>query len=174
MTLIIIPTPLRPYTEGLKSVQVKGETVGTVIKDLTTSYPGLKQHLFNEDGDLRPYVNIFINQEDIRTLDGEHTPVVEDDRLMIVPSIAGGVGGSENLTLVDHAAIRTNQSTIIIVLLIAFILNIPPLVILTSLMMLAGTLLRKPGFSLVYKFFKRLGLIKPESLLDHPEPTLSS
>jgi adenylyltransferase/sulfurtransferase len=91
MTLIIIPTPLRPYTEGLKEVTVTGATVGDVIKDLVTQYPGLKQHLFNDEGNLRPYVNIFINQEDVRTLEGEETPVAEGDRLMIVPSIAGGV-----------------------------------------------------------------------------------
>jgi len=95
MTLITIPTPLRPYTEDQKQVEVEGETVGFVIKDLAKRYPGLKQHLFNENGDLRPYVNIFINQDDIRTLDGENTPVVEGDRLMIVPSIAGGSEDSE-------------------------------------------------------------------------------
>jgi molybdopterin converting factor small subunit len=91
MTIIIVPTPLRAYTEGQKEVVVDGESVGAVILDLVNRYPGLKQHLFNDDGALRPYVNIFINQEDVRTLDGEETPVAEGDRLMIVPSIAGGV-----------------------------------------------------------------------------------
>ena len=91
MNQINIPTPLRPYTEGQKKVQVEGETVGMAIKDLAKRYPGLKHHLFNEEDKLRPYVNIFLNQEDIRLLDGENTPLVEGDRLMIVPSIAGGL-----------------------------------------------------------------------------------
>ena len=97
MTLITIPTPLRPYTEGQKEVHIEGETVGLAIKDLATRYPGLNQHLFNEEGVLRPYVNIFVNQEDIRILEGENTLISEGDRLMIVPSIAGGMGSAHNL-----------------------------------------------------------------------------
>lgn len=92
MNLLTIPTPLRPYTEGQKDVLVEGETVGMILKDLAKRYPNLYQHLFDKNGDLRPYVNIFINQEDIRTHDGENTIVTEGDRLMIVPSIAGGCG----------------------------------------------------------------------------------
>ncbi len=90
MTTIKIPTPLRPYTDGNQEIHVQGDTVGVVIRDLTEQYPGLKKHLFNDDGRLRPYVNIFINQEDIRVLQGEDTPIKVGDRLMIVPSIAGG------------------------------------------------------------------------------------
>jgi molybdopterin converting factor small subunit len=172
MTLITIPTPLRPFTEGQKELQVEGDTVGAVIKDLATRFPDLKQHLFNEEGDLRPYVNIFINQDDIRILDGENTPVAEGDRLMIVPSIAGGSKKTENLILVDHAAIRTNQSTIITLLLIAFIVDLPTLVFLTSLIMLLGALWKKPGFAIVYNLLKRFGVIESESMLDHSEPHL--
>ena len=91
MTTIKIPTPLRPYTDGLKEVHVNGQTVGFIMHDLTENYPDLKNHLFNEDGNLRPYVNIFLNQEEIRMLQGEDTPIRDGDRLMIVPSIAGGI-----------------------------------------------------------------------------------
>lgn len=90
MTTIRIPTPLRPYTDGKHEIPVQGDTVGLIIRDLTEQYPGLKSHLFNDDGQLRPYVNIFLNQEDIRILEGEDTPIKDGDRLMIVPSIAGG------------------------------------------------------------------------------------
>lgn len=91
MTTVKIPTPLRSYTGGLKEVHVNGQTVGFIMHDLTENYPDLKNHLFNEDGNLRPYVNIFLNQEDIRMLQGEETPIRDGDRLMIVPSIAGGI-----------------------------------------------------------------------------------
>jgi molybdopterin converting factor small subunit len=91
MAMIRIPTPLRPYTNGLKEVHANGQTVGFVIRDLTRNYPDLKHHLFNKDGDLRPYVNLFLNQKDIRMLQGEETPIRDDDQLMIVPSIAGGI-----------------------------------------------------------------------------------
>lgn len=90
MTVIRVPTPLRPYTQGQKEVEVDGGTVGDALRSLAEQYPGLRQHLFDEEGRLRPYVNVFLNEEDIRHLQGEETPLKEDDRLMIVPSIAGG------------------------------------------------------------------------------------
>ena len=90
MTTIKIPTPLRPYTDGNPEVFVKGHTVGVAVLNLADQYPDLRKHLFDDDGHLRPYVNIFINQDDIRTLQGEETPIKDGDHLMIVPSIAGG------------------------------------------------------------------------------------
>lgn len=84
-----IPTPLRPYSDGNGQVAVAGETVGAALEDLTSQYPGLRQHLY--DGDqLRSFVNIYLNQEDIRFGDGVETAVDADDTLMIIPSIAGG------------------------------------------------------------------------------------
>ncbi len=65
-------------------------TVGAVLGHLTTQYPNLKQHLYTEAGGLRAFVNVFVNEEDIRHLQGAATPVKEQDRLMIIPSIAGG------------------------------------------------------------------------------------
>jgi adenylyltransferase/sulfurtransferase len=84
-----IPTPLRPYSGENSQVNVAGETVGAALEDLTTQYPDLRQHLF--DGkELRSFVNIYLNKEDIRYGDGVETSVNEEDTLMIIPSIAGG------------------------------------------------------------------------------------
>lgn len=91
MATIRIPTPLRAYTGGQAEVPVQGASVGAVLSDLTTTHPTLKQHLYNEKGELRAFVNVFLNDEDVRHLQGANTPVKEQDRLMIVPSIAGGV-----------------------------------------------------------------------------------
>jgi adenylyltransferase/sulfurtransferase len=90
MTTIRIPTPLRPYAGGQAEVPVSGATVGAALGDLTARHPNLRQHLYAENGELRAFVNVFINDEDIRHLRGADTPVQEGDRLMIIPSIAGG------------------------------------------------------------------------------------
>jgi adenylyltransferase/sulfurtransferase len=84
-----IPTPLRPYSGGNSQVQVSGDTVNQALTDLTSQYPGLRQHLYN-DGDLRSFVNIYLNKEDIRYVDGVETIVRQEDTIMIIPSIAGG------------------------------------------------------------------------------------
>jgi molybdopterin synthase sulfur carrier subunit len=84
-----IPTPLRPYSGGNSQVEVSGDTVGSALDDLTNQYPDLRQHLY--DGQqLRSFVNIYLNQEDIRYGDGVNTVVDANDTLMIIPSIAGG------------------------------------------------------------------------------------
>ena len=90
MTTLKIPTPLRPYADGAKEIEVSAATAGLVLEELTEQYPALRKHLFTDDGELRTYVNLFINDEDIRHLQGVDTPVGESDRLMIIPSIAGG------------------------------------------------------------------------------------
>ena len=90
MATFRIPTPLRPYSGGNSQIHVSGGTVGAALDDLTGQYPDLRQHLF--DGrELRSFVNIYLNREDIRYGDGVETAVEEDDTLMIIPSIAGGV-----------------------------------------------------------------------------------
>ena len=89
MTKIRIPTPLRPYTGGQNSIAVSGGTVGDALVDLTQQYPDLREHLF-EGQDLRSFVNIYLNKEDVRHLEGQRTAVAENDTLMIIPSIAGG------------------------------------------------------------------------------------
>jgi sulfur-carrier protein len=90
MPTIKIPTPLRVYTGNQAQVDVKGETIGAVLDDLTTKYPELRQHLFN-DKELRNFVNVFVGEDDIRFLDGLDTEIEESDSLRIIPSIAGGI-----------------------------------------------------------------------------------
>jgi sulfur-carrier protein len=89
MPTIRIPAPLRPYTGNKSSITVAGATAGNVLDELTRAYPELRQHLFEGDR-LRSFVNIYLNEEDIRYLEGAETAVGENDTLMIIPSIAGG------------------------------------------------------------------------------------
>jgi adenylyltransferase/sulfurtransferase len=87
---IHIPTPLRPFTDKKESVEVSGKTVGELLADLTKQYEGLRKHLYADDGRLRNFVNVYLNDEDIRYLQREQTPVKPGDSLSIVPSVAGG------------------------------------------------------------------------------------
>ncbi|OFV97247.1 MAG: molybdopterin synthase sulfur carrier subunit [Acidobacteria bacterium RIFCSPLOWO2_12_FULL_54_10] len=87
---VIIPTPLRQYADKNASVVVEGKTVDEVMQNLTALHGELKRHLYGEDGKLRRFVNIYRNEEDIRYLEKENTPVKDNDVLNIVPSIAGG------------------------------------------------------------------------------------
>jgi adenylyltransferase/sulfurtransferase len=89
-TKILIPTPLRPYTDKQDAVEAEGATVGEVLANLTVRHAGLKGHLYNEQGRLRSFVNVYINDEDIRYLQKEQTPVKAGDTLSIIPSVAGG------------------------------------------------------------------------------------
>src|SRR5439155_7743866 len=90
-TKILIPTPLRPYTDKKDAVDAEGKTVGELLADLTARHAGLKPHLYNEQGRLRSFVNVYVNDEDIRYLQKEHTPVSPGDTISIIPSVAGGV-----------------------------------------------------------------------------------
>jgi sulfur-carrier protein adenylyltransferase/sulfurtransferase len=87
---IHIPTPLRPFTDKKESVEVSGVTVGELLADLTRRYEGLRKHLYTDEGRLRNFVNVYLNDEDIRYLQREQTPVKPGDSLSIVPSVAGG------------------------------------------------------------------------------------
>jgi molybdopterin/thiamine biosynthesis adenylyltransferase/rhodanese-related sulfurtransferase/molybdopterin converting factor small subunit len=91
MPKILIPTPLRPYTDKQDTVDAAGATVGELLADLTRRHAGLKTHLYNEQGKLRSFVNVYINDEDIRYLQKEQTPVSAEDTISIIPSVAGGV-----------------------------------------------------------------------------------
>ena len=91
MPTIHIPTPLRAYTEGKESITVEGTTVATTLDALTAQHPALKANLFGTDGKLRSFVNVYLNDDDIRYLDGkEDAPTKPADELTIIPSIAGG------------------------------------------------------------------------------------
>ena len=88
---IHIPTPLRVYTGGAETVSIPGSTIADVFTALTSEFPDLKQQLFTTEGKLRSFVNIYVNDEDLRYLPAkEATPVTSADELTIIPSIAGG------------------------------------------------------------------------------------
>jgi MoaD family protein len=94
MSVLRIPTPLRHLAEGASEIEVDAENVALALEELTKQYPELRKHLFTETDELRSYVNLFVNDEDIRYLQGVDTPVKAGDRLMIIPSIAGGIKGT--------------------------------------------------------------------------------
>jgi adenylyltransferase/sulfurtransferase len=87
---ILIPTPLRPYADKKSVIEVTAQTVGEALNDLVAQHPDLRKHLFSEEGKLRSFVNVYLNDEDIRYLAKEASPVKETDVISIVPSVAGG------------------------------------------------------------------------------------
>jgi adenylyltransferase/sulfurtransferase len=101
---VLIPTPLRPFTGKQEMVEVQGATVGELLADLTRKYDGLKKHLYTEDGRLRSFVNVYVNDEDIRYLQKEQTPVQPGDTISIIPSVAGGAGAAVDEALPSLSA----------------------------------------------------------------------
>ena len=89
-TRILIPTPLRVYTGKQDIVEAEGGTVGELLANMTDTYTDLRKHLYTDDGRLRNFVAIYVNDDDIRFLDKEATPVKEGDTVSIIPSVAGG------------------------------------------------------------------------------------
>lgn len=87
---ILIPTPLRQYAGKKDAVELPARTVGEALSSLTSQYGDLRKHLYTDEGKLRAFVNVYLNDEDIRYLQKENTPVGDSDTLSIVPSIAGG------------------------------------------------------------------------------------
>lgn len=85
-----IPTPLRKFTAGAEVVQADGRTVGDVLKSVAEAHPGLGQRLYDEQGNVRRFVNIFANDEDIRFLENLETELRDGDEVSLVPAIAGG------------------------------------------------------------------------------------
>jgi molybdopterin converting factor small subunit len=93
-TTVLIPAPLRSYTDNQESLLVEGSSVGEVMKNLIERYSDLKRHLYTEAGQLRNFVNVYLNDEDVRHLaEGENTPIPGQATISIVPSIAGGQHG---------------------------------------------------------------------------------
>lgn len=90
MSKIHIPTPLRQYAGKQAAIAVNGSTVGDALSDLVSKHPDLRRHLYTDDGKLRAFVNVYLNDEDVRYLQKEATAVKESDTISIVPSIAGG------------------------------------------------------------------------------------
>jgi molybdopterin converting factor small subunit len=90
MATIKIPPVLRPSVGGEKEVTADGENVGAVLRQLVDSHPATQGQLFSPEGDLNRYVNVYLNDEDVRVLDGLETAVSETDTLVILPAMAGG------------------------------------------------------------------------------------
>jgi molybdopterin converting factor small subunit len=91
MAKVLIPTPLRQYVEKKDSVEAAGANVGEVLAGLTAAHPDLRKQIFTDEGKLRSFVNVYLNDEDIRYLNKDKTAVKDGDTLSIVPSIAGGL-----------------------------------------------------------------------------------
>jgi molybdopterin converting factor small subunit len=87
---VMIPTPLRAYANKQDSIQLQAATVGEALSALTNQFAELKKHLYSDDGRLRSFVNVYVNDEDIRYLQKDQTPVRDGEVVSIVPSIAGG------------------------------------------------------------------------------------
>ena len=85
-----IPTPLQKLTKDKSEVSASGSTVQQILANLESQYPGMKERLYDDKGALRRFINFYVNNEDIRFLNGETTPVKEGDEVSIVPAIAGG------------------------------------------------------------------------------------
>ena len=92
MAKVLIPTPLRQFADKHDSVELAGSTVAEVMAALTQRFPGLRKQLFNDEGKMRSFVNVYLNDEDIRYLQKDATAVAAGDTVSIVPSIAGGAG----------------------------------------------------------------------------------
>jgi molybdopterin converting factor small subunit len=97
MATVIIPTPLRKFTNNTARLDIKAANVQDIVNDLSFNYPDLKRHLLDENGKIRSFVNVFVGDDDIRDLQQEHTSVKEDSVISIVPAIAGG-----SLSCVNH------------------------------------------------------------------------
>ena len=91
MATIIIPTPLRKFTNNSSRLQLKANSIQEAVNELTLNFPALKKHLLDENGKLRSYINIFVGNEDIRNLQQEETVVQQDSVISIIPAIAGGL-----------------------------------------------------------------------------------
>lgn len=106
-TTIYIPTPLRPYTDKLDTVEVEGATVAEALTALTTRFGDLRRHLYADDGQLRRFVNVYVNDDDIRFLERERTPLKSGDTISIIPSVAGGSEAAvDALPILSHSEVK--------------------------------------------------------------------
>ena len=90
-----IPTPLRRLTQNQPEVEADGDTIESLIENLEANYPGIKERICDESGNIRRFVNIYLNDEDIRFLDGNATAVKDGDEISVIPAIAGGSSDDE-------------------------------------------------------------------------------
>ncbi|GIV79503.1 MoaD family protein [Litorilinea aerophila] len=92
MATVYVPTPLRRLTGGQSKIEVEGETIASLLQAADQQYPGIAERVLDEAGNVKRFVNIFVNDDEIRTLQGLETPVKAGDRVSIVPAMAGGQG----------------------------------------------------------------------------------
>src|SRR5512134_3197792 len=111
MPVLRIPTPLRAYTSGKSEVSVNGSNIAEALTDLTTQYPPIKPHLFNDAGELRPFVNLFVGENNIKDLQGVNTPIKDGEKIMLIPSIAGGCRCGEPETTKQSHPERGNYAS---------------------------------------------------------------
>jgi len=90
MAIVVIPTPLRKFTNNTARLQIQANDVNGIVNELTQNFPELKRHLLDEQGNVRSFVNVFVGDDDIRNLQQGQTPVREETVISIVPAIAGG------------------------------------------------------------------------------------
>jgi molybdopterin/thiamine biosynthesis adenylyltransferase/rhodanese-related sulfurtransferase/molybdopterin converting factor small subunit len=109
MAKILIPTPLRQYTGKQDTVEVNGSTVGEVLSGLTSQFGDLRKHLYNDEGKLRSYVNVYLNDEDIRYLSKDASAVKDGDTISIVPSIAGGAPAAADVDVAAESALSKDE-----------------------------------------------------------------
>ena len=91
MKAIVVPTPFRPFTDDQKVVEIDGDTVGAALENLTLRYPELRQHLYDDEGRLHSFVNIFVGENEISSLQGADTPLADGERVIIAAAISGGI-----------------------------------------------------------------------------------
>src|SRR5437763_16318801 len=116
MAKVLIPTPLRQFTGKQDAVSASGSTVGDVLAALTTQFPDLRKQLFNDEGKVRSFVNVYLNDEDGRYLSKDQTPTQDGDTISLVPSIAGGsavTAPPEEATLPKEEIVRYSRHLII-------------------------------------------------------------
>ncbi len=168
MPKILIPSALRPFTNGQSEVQINGTTISEALANLAERFPQARRHLYDDKGQLRNFVNIFLGDGDVRFLQKDATPVKDTDVISIVPAVAGG----SETRLVDHTVLRFNQTSIILLLALAFVLNLPGLVAFVATVMLVGTFWPNAGlFKLIYlRLLKPAGWLQPKVVPDNPEP----
>ena len=90
MATVLMPTPLRRLTGGQAKVEIEGQDVGTLIQAIDAQYPGVADRLLDDDGNIKRFINVFVNNDEVRSLQGLHTPVAAADKVSIVPAMAGG------------------------------------------------------------------------------------
>jgi molybdopterin synthase sulfur carrier subunit len=92
MATVLIPTPLRRFTGGLGKLTIQEDNIASLLRAVDRQYPGIAEKVFDGDGNVKRFINVFVNDNEIRTLQGLETPVKESDQVSIVPAMAGGLG----------------------------------------------------------------------------------